>query len=138
MPAASSAGAREEGVDDEIVVEPEIERAAEDHDQEDDALDPRHEGLLDLAREVQVSPDHHVDGREGEDRGREKLRDLRGVGPDVGREDAIEPGTEGGKESHGSSTHVLIRQLAAAGSVAQRSRPRPTALRLPRVNAVGG
>src|SRR5205823_14118082 len=117
-----------ERVDDEAVVEPQVQRAAQHHGQRQQTLEPRSEGLIDAAREMQIPPHHHVSRTERHDRRLERLRDPRGVGADVIGELAVEPGPEGREEAH---RLVLARTFRGAAESASRTvrDPPPSARR---------
>src|SRR5262249_27778723 len=89
-----------EGIDDDRVVEPQVQRAAEYDREQDEAPQARHEGFLDAPAQVQVSPDHDVDDRQRDDGRLERCGNQGGIRADVGGELSLEPGPEGLEKTH--------------------------------------
>ena len=120
---AKLGGGIEEGVDEETVVEPELQRAPEDHGEREDPLHPIDEGLLDLARQLKIPPDHHVHDAERHDRGLEGRRDPGHVVADVAGEERREPRVEFREEPHGGAVLLKVPSAATAGATPGRPSP---------------
>ena len=91
---------REERVDNDRVVEPQLQRRSQDECKRQDAFHARDQRLLDAAGQLQVAPDQHVEHTHRHDGGLQGASDLRGIASHVVHEDGVQPGVELGKEPH--------------------------------------
>jgi hypothetical protein len=89
-----------ERIDNDRVVQPEVQAHPQDQGEYCNALQPRHHGLLDLSRKMQVTPRHDVNRRDRNHGGLENVGQPRRVVADVSRQLAVHPNPKCGEKSH--------------------------------------